>query len=525
MLSGVHDQMSEKIPEEETESLDMTRNGDLLAPPRALISRNPLMWARFFGPGAVIASVNVGSGEVLFPARSGAIFGYRLLWVFLGISILKWVLAYSSMRHMVISGAHPFDRWNSLPGPRGWLPLFMVAIAVCCLPIWNSFLQGILGTVSTWIFGGGDHYLWATLWVAVSLVLLALGGYRFLEKAQLVMLGLMLVCVFVAVFYVRPDWLEAAKGLFVPFQRLAYPDWLFDKLPDMRDRSVWVEISVYFAALGGQSFDYLAYASFLRDKRWGRCGMGPASAQELERIAERRDHPARIWVRAAVVDTVASFGMIVLIAGAFAILGAVILQPQQLVPDGVNLLNYQAAFLTVLSPWLLPLYQIAVFLAFFGSVYAGPELGFRIVYEYLVTFPRWRDRLPMRKLRWVVLLWTLCGGLAVLWLSRPYPGVQLIDIITPAGIYSGVLSCGFYCLANPWADWRFLPASLRMPKILAGLNIFAGVLFGAMGLKALWEYDGYRAYLILAALLLASIFLASRLAFLRTPNAEPSQKS
>ncbi len=132
----------------------------------------------------------------------------------------------------------------------------------------------------------------------------------------------------------------------------------------MRDRSVWVKISVYFAALGGQSFDYLAYVSFLRDKRWGRSNMGPASTQELERIAEHRDHPARIWVRAAVVDTVASFGMIVLIAGAFAILGAVILQPQQLVPDGVNLLNYQADFLAVLSPRLLPLYQMAVFLPF-----------------------------------------------------------------------------------------------------------------------------------------------------------------
>ncbi len=143
------------------------------------------MWARFFGPGAVIASVNVGSGEVLFPARSGA---------------------------------HPCERWNFLPGPRGWLPLFMVVIAVFCSPVWNSFLQGTLGTVSTWIFGMGDHYLWATFcWVAISLVLLTVGGYRFLEKAQLVMLGLMLVCVFVAVFHVRPDWLETAKGLYLTF--------------------------------------------------------------------------------------------------------------------------------------------------------------------------------------------------------------------------------------------------------------------------------------------------------------------
>lgn len=34
-------------------------------PPAALWSRNPLAWFRFFGPGAIVASVTVGSGESL----------------------------------------------------------------------------------------------------------------------------------------------------------------------------------------------------------------------------------------------------------------------------------------------------------------------------------------------------------------------------------------------------------------------------------------------------------------------------
>ena len=90
----------------------------LLAPPPALISRNPLRWFAFFGPGAIVASVNIGSGEIFFPSRNGAVFGYRVLWVLLLIAVLKWVLAYTSMRHMVLTGAHPCERWNSLLGPR-----------------------------------------------------------------------------------------------------------------------------------------------------------------------------------------------------------------------------------------------------------------------------------------------------------------------------------------------------------------------------------------------------------------------
>ena len=32
----------------------------------------------FFGPGAIIASVTIGSGETVWASRSGAIFGYSM---------------------------------------------------------------------------------------------------------------------------------------------------------------------------------------------------------------------------------------------------------------------------------------------------------------------------------------------------------------------------------------------------------------------------------------------------------------
>ena len=76
----------------------------LPAPPRALLSTNPLQWIRFFGPGAILASVTGGSGEILFPSRGGAIFGYKILWVILFVAFLKWIFVYTSIRHMILSG-------------------------------------------------------------------------------------------------------------------------------------------------------------------------------------------------------------------------------------------------------------------------------------------------------------------------------------------------------------------------------------------------------------------------------------
>src|SRR3712207_7432601 len=34
----------------------------------------------FFGPGAIIASLTIGSGETVFATRVGAVFGYAVLW-------------------------------------------------------------------------------------------------------------------------------------------------------------------------------------------------------------------------------------------------------------------------------------------------------------------------------------------------------------------------------------------------------------------------------------------------------------
>ena len=77
---------------------------------------------RVFGPGAVIASLTIGAGELIFSTRGGALFGSRILQLFTLVLLLKWVLVYSAGRHMVLTGAHPFDvpgfhaLWRELEG-------------------------------------------------------------------------------------------------------------------------------------------------------------------------------------------------------------------------------------------------------------------------------------------------------------------------------------------------------------------------------------------------------------------------
>ncbi len=487
-------------------------NSDVIAPPPALIANNPLKWLRYFGPGAIIASATIGSGETLFATRGGSLFGYNILWIFVYVSLLKWVLCYCSMRHMILSGAHPYQRWNFIPGPRGWFPIFMFSIPLLLWPVWYGFLSGVMGTAFMWVFGvqaifaGNDIYIWATLFLTVGVIILFIGNYTFVEIGQIVIIGLMTLCMVIAIFYLGADWMAVIKGTIIP-HAVSFPEWLYEVKPDMINRSAWVEILVYTGVIGGASFDYLGYVSFLRDKKWGRSHMEIATNEELKVIAQDKDHPVRRWIRAALIDTVCSFAMIIFLSGCFSILGTIVLSPQHQFPSDVNLLNLQGQFFTALAPWLLPVYKVAIFFAFLSIIYGGPELTARVFFEYFNSLPRFSGRVPKRKIRIFIIFWCLIGGIILLWSSKIFPDISLVEYISPASIISGVLSCGLYCFFNPWMDWKFLPPELRMNRILVGLNLFAGVIFLATGMKALWDHWEYN-ILILAGHIVICMVLA-----------------
>jgi Mn2+/Fe2+ NRAMP family transporter len=61
------------------------------------LPRRPWEWLTVFGPGAIIASLTIGTGELVFSSRGGAIFGYRILFLFVDHRIwspLSFLLAW-----------------------------------------------------------------------------------------------------------------------------------------------------------------------------------------------------------------------------------------------------------------------------------------------------------------------------------------------------------------------------------------------------------------------------------------------
>ena len=486
--------------------------------PSALSSRNPIAWLTFFGPGAVIASLTIGAGELIFSSRAGSIFGYRLLWFFVLVLALKWVLAFATARHMVLTGAHPFQRWMELPGPRGWFPAVFFLLALVCFPIWVGFHAGTLGTLLSWLAGteqslrGGAYLVWGMIILAVVLMLVSAGGYNRLEKIQLAIVGVMLACVVVSLFLLNPQWMELLKGLLVP-QMPQYPPWITEHA-EVAARPVWVETITYVGVLGGSGYDYLAYVSYLRAKHWGRAGRDLADADDLAAMGGDPNHADRKWLRALWIDSVLSFLAVLLFAGVFVALGAMVLGPQHKVPSGGNLLQLQAEFVSLIYPWLKPLYFAGAFLAIFGTLYGTIEVAPAILREFADAFRPGRAEGEAKRLRFWSVLWVSAGGgLILVWSMVNYltrgaanpPG--LIALLTPANLFTGVLACGLICALSWWMDRRFLPRNLWMRWPMRWLNALAALVFLALGLKGYWDHSRWTACMMLGGTLAAGWFL------------------
>lgn len=474
----------------------------LVYPPLTKDLQSGLTWRslKYFGAGAIMASVTIGSGETLFASRSGALFGYALVWCFVAGTLMKGFQVYSATRYMVLTGEHPMTHWAHLPGPRGWFPITIGAMSLLCFPFWQAGLPLMVGNIINWVFDvrGTETQLWvyqriwATLAVVAAVTCVWLESYAFLEKAQVLIVGMLLGCLLAATVVAQPDWLAALVGAITP----RVPDfdpWVTVKYPDIAARSPWVETLTCLGAVGGGTYDYVGYVGFLREKAWGAIGTRhgkyeidasvPSSPLPIDTSADNVRR-ARRWLLPTQIDNGIGFACVLVFTLCFILLGARILHPAELVPADNELFSHQATFLTSMHPALLYVYQLGIFMAFFGTIYGAYEVYARTAHECLMPVSRLVRQMPFNQFRRGLVLYCAALGLLLLWTLPMKPE----DIVAPAAILGGVFTCGLWCLAMLWTDRRFLPKPLQMRWPLFGAVAVSGVVLTLLGIKAIWDY-------------------------------------
>lgn len=466
-------------------------------PPANLRGRMSLGTAlTFFGPGAIIASLTIGSGETVFATRVGAVFGYAVLWTAFITLIAKGALVYASNHYITITGEHPMSRFAKIfPGPKGWFPILIGVLAIASFPTFASGLSVALGTYLQQELGLGNAQVWAVAIILLAAALAYLGGYEPLEKVQLAIVGLLIVLVLLAMFVSTPNWLGVLGGLIPNIPE--YQPWVAEQYPDLVARPVFVELVVFLGALGGGMYDYVGYTGLLREKKWGLLGHRDIDAID-DRIAgigqggriplsERPEdvRNARQWTHAPLGDTIMSFAALGIFTIAFVVNGVTILGEQQRIPAEDNILTYQAEFLTAISPIFRFFYPVAIIMVFFGTIYALWEVYNRTAYESIgAVSERVRRAGAARTRPWVYLYVAIAGILLVL------TGLDLVALVSPSTIVGGVLAGGIYCIGLLYANRVALPPQYRLGGVARVLLIVAAIFLTLAGLVALIDYLG-----------------------------------
>lgn len=473
-------------------------------PPDALKkgARNWKKLLAYFGPGAVLASMGLGSGELIFAPRGGAIFGFAILWALVWAGLVKGVMAYSGVRYYTLTGEHIMSRWAKMPGPRGWFTLLIGFLAIVALPAWIAGFAEILGNITAWMLGlpGTDTTFAAigTVMMVVTAGLVLLGGYEAVEKIQIAIVAFLSAAIVVLAFAAAPSPIQVLGGL-VPTIPSSYPAFVQQNYPLIAKRPVWVEIVTYMGAIGGGVQDYIGYVGYVKNREWGMLNRSDVEVQRFmetldpgevvpistDEEAQRLGHA---WLKAPQVDVLVSFSAITLFTVISMALGAVTLHEAELVPSGTNLLKYQAQWFTDIAPGLGMVWQVAAFAAIFGTLYSVWE-GY--TWAWLETFKPFSDRLHqleqdnMTVLRLITIVY--CGGigLVLLWSS-----LSAVAIVTLASLLGGVFACGLWCWAMIWSEKTALPEVWQGGwKLDLALAISGTFLTGA-GIIAILGYFG-----------------------------------
>lgn len=471
-------------------------------PPERLASLNVRNAVSFIGPGLIIASVTIGSGELVWASRSGAVFGYQLLWCFLLAGVFKAVQVYVAARHITLTGEHPMVSWKAIPGPPLWFPLLIALPTLMVMPISFSGISEILGgylreltglsmsAQAVGPFGGAEFWenFWAGVVLTICFVLAISSTLDTLERVSAVVLGLIVVCAAISVVACQPDVVAVLSGLLVPLVP-DYAPWVeTDYAETFAGRSPWLEVALYLSAVGGGTFDYIGYVGMIRARRWGLAGGEVASRDRLDRLDDHEVSRARIWTRAAMLDTGVSFTSVILVTLLFAVLGALLLHPEQRIPDNTTLLSEQESFLTQLHPRLLWLYRGGVFLAFIGTLYGAFEIyRYTVVESARALLPQWATDRHVPTWRKLTVAYCYGGGLIMIWLPKQIAG-DVVGRMTFGAVIGGATLCGLWCFAMLWINHVRLPRVLRMGWPLWGATLLAGVAMTALGMQTLLVY-------------------------------------
>ncbi|MHC4070693.1 MAG: Nramp family divalent metal transporter [Planctomycetota bacterium] len=393
---------------------------------------------KFMGPGLVLAALAIGSGELVLTPRSGAQYGYALLWVPILALVYKAAFSEGLARLTIASGDDVFAAFDWLPGPRHWAQYFIIIVFSLDM-IGYGGIALVGGSALAGLFPGFDIRLGALLAAALVPVLLYTGSYPFFEKIVIAMCAVLLAGVIYTLFQIQLPAGQIARGL----------------APSIPQGS----ISTIMGLMGwvGAGTTTLLYSTWINEK------IGKA----------RSEQDYRRWLSTMRIDCFASYALVLGISFSFLAMGVATLHAQGIVPEKQQIMLTLSGMLDSI-PWGGETFLVVGFFAMFSTVVSCIDGKSRAIASMLAGFsPRFGDKLKSYRIAMGAYLAVMA---VTILLGDSQPAEVVNTIASMNAVVFGLL--GFVLL---YLD-RKLPAYARCHPVLkcviiAGSTIFLGIAF------------------------------------------------
>jgi Mn2+/Fe2+ NRAMP family transporter len=391
---------------------------------------------KFMGPGVVLAALAIGSGELVLTPRSGAQYGFALLWVPILTIIYKAAFSEGLARVTIASGDDVFRALDWLPGPRHWAQYFIILVFSLDMIGYGGIALAV-GSAVAGLCPGLDIRLGALCATAMVPVLLYTGSYVFFEKVVAAMCAVLLTGVVYTLFQVPLPSDQIARGL----------------VPNVPEGSV----STIMGLMGwiGAGTTTLLYSSWINEK------IGKA----------RNEQDYRRWLSTMRMDCFASYALMLGISFSFLAMGVATLHTQGIVPEKQQIMSTLSRMLSSI-PRGRETFLVVAFFALFSTVVSCMDGKSRAIASMLVGIsPRFSNRLKGYRIAMGLYLAVMA---ATILLGDNQPAAVINMIASMNAVVFGLLGFALLYLDRKLPTYARSHPALRC-IIFAGSAIFLGV--------------------------------------------------
>lgn len=442
--------------------------------------RKYLRYLLFFGPGAVIASITIGQGQLILGPQIGAWAGPRLLWL-ITINVGSYIIAYISCRYTLITGLNMMDVFSTKL--KGIINLIFIAIMFIFVPIFAGTIITSLGQTLSWSFGFGDYLIWGIIFGLLAAILAVIGRYRLLEYTQLVFVIILAVGAVISVALIPNLNLSyVIPHFFTVGDFPEYPSWVLEM---GETKPIPLLVLGYLGTLTVTIITLISYASWTKVKGWGifKGQKDPEKfSRELFSVFRKKKkvdylptgkddvEKAKLLTRPILVDLSLAFIFVSIASAAYMLAGTYLLGPKHELPTDIDLIKKQAIIFSNIAPWLKPLYQISVFFALFGTIYGGFEAASRMLYETSKDLFQIISKLDYREFLRYFLVYVIILGVPLAILMRF--GLSVIVMLSVTLLFIGVIGVIIYGIGAIYVTQTTLPKEYS----LGPFSLAAGVI-------------------------------------------------